>query len=94
MAAALLGCSGTDRPDTDSAALLACRDFYAVANEYETFTPDEFRSRLQDIDRNAKVSDETGIASSSRAMLVAATAGDDGDLIDAINAMNDACHAI
>lgn len=94
-AVAVCGCGGgTDRPDSDAGALLACRSFFQVAEDYDTFTGDEFRDRLRGIDNDAKVSEEPGVATSARAMIVAATGGTEPELVAAINAMNDACHQL
>ncbi len=85
---ALAACS---QQGADSGATLACRTFRQVAADYETLTANELRDRLRDVDGNAQISEETGIATSARAMLVAATSGTEQELVAAVTSMNSAC---
>ena len=88
VAFALMGCSGGE---ADAGATLACRSFRETAADYPTLTSSELRDRLADIDDDAKLSDEPGIAPAARAMIVAATSGTEDELVDAVNQMGEAC---
>lgn len=91
---ALGACGGS--AEADSGALLACSDFRSAARDSNDglLTDEELRGKLKDIESNASVSEEPGVASSARAMLAAATAGDVDGLAVAVERMADACDGI
>ncbi len=82
--------------DADGGAVLACRGIRNVASDYRDgqLTFGELRSALQDVEDDASVSEEPGIAASARAMVAAVTARNDQDLGAAISDMDRACTAI
>jgi hypothetical protein len=86
---AVAACGG----DTDGGAELACRDFRAVARDVQAgvVAPSELRPKLQKIWGNAKLSDDARIRSAGQDMLAASTAGDDGELADAVTRFGNAC---
>lgn len=89
VAVALAGCGGGD--EADAGATLACRGFRQVATDYEKLTRSELRDRLSDVDDDAQLSDEPGVATSARALVVALTSGTEAQTVEAINSMGNAC---
>lgn len=59
----------------DGGATLACSQFSGVARDAADglLTDDELRSKIQDVESDASVSDEPGVAESARRMLAAVT---------------------
>lgn len=86
---------GGSDDEPDAGAKLACRHFRNVARDFSdgVLTVPEFRDKLKEVDDDASVSEEPGIASGARRMLAAVTAMDDAELADAVTDFGDACAA-
>jgi hypothetical protein len=87
------GGGNNEHSEADASAQLACRHFRNVAADYSAglLTMTELRGKLQEVNDDASVSQEPGIASSARGMLAAITAGDDAALATQVIAMSRAC---
>lgn len=94
LAFTLAACSAEQGPD--GGAFLACREFNDSGRDYVAgaITFGEMRDKMKGIESNASVSDEVGIASNAREMLVAATAGDQPAFEAAGLRFIDACAAV
>lgn len=92
---ALSACGATEPQPGDPSARLACSDFRATAKDQTDgiLTRAELRSRLQDVNDHARVSEEPGIPGAARDMLAAVTADNDPDLAAAVRSMGEACEA-
>jgi len=94
LALTFTACGADEGPD--SGAFLACRQFNDSGRDYVagviTFT--EMRGKMKGIESNASISEEIGIASNARQMLIAATAGDRPEFEAAGLRFIDACAAV
>lgn len=84
----------------DAGANLACTHFRNVASDAANglLTPEEVRTKLQEVYSDARVSSSPGIADGARRMLAAVTTliqggGSDAEYKAAISAFSDACTA-
>jgi hypothetical protein len=79
----------------DASATLACQHFRNVARDQTDglLTREELRRKLGEVERDARVSEEPGIASAARDMVAAATAGDDAALADAVTRFGSVCES-
>ena len=85
--------SGGDDDEPDGGAQLACRHFRNVANDYSdgVLTLGELREKLKEVEDDARVSEEPGVASAARELLAAATALDAAAMVPAIERLDQAC---
>jgi hypothetical protein len=88
----LVACGGSSEKG-DAGAQLACPHFRSVMRDFTAhiLTLDEFRGKLKEVNDNAKLSSEPGIAPNSQAMLAAVTQVDDPALSAAVSRFGDAC---
>jgi hypothetical protein len=79
----------------DASATLACGHFRNVARDQTDglLTRSELRGKLAEVERDARFSEEPGIARAARDMVAAATAGDDAALAEAVTRFGSACES-
>jgi len=89
----LVASCGGNEDEPDGGARLACMHFRNVAADYSdgVLTIDELRDKLAEVEDDASVSEEPGIASAARAMLAAITQGDMDGLAEQIPQFDAAC---
>lgn len=90
----LAACGGTDS-GPDAGAQLACTHFSNVAQDAAdgVLTNEELRSKIKEVEDDASVSDEPGVADAARRMLAAVTAVDPEAYGDAVTDFVAACNA-
>lgn len=91
---ACAGGGGDEDRYGDASARFACSHYRNIANEASTLTDAELRGKLQEVDRDAKVSETPGIASQSRTMLEAITAGNRSMFAGASSAFAATCEKV
>lgn len=94
----LTGCSSgnTGSPKADAGAQVACQNFRSTISDASSgiLTPDQERSRLQDVYNYAKASSNDGIASGAQALLAAIATGDGSTFSDAADTFLNSCVAL
>lgn len=93
----LASCSGGagNTGGADSGAQLACSHFRNVATDYNAgvLTASELRDKLKQVDDDAQISGEPGVATAARQLLAASTAGNENEMARQVTALNAACTA-
>lgn len=87
----LVACGESD--EGDASANLACRHFRNIAADVRDnqLTDAELREKLQEVEEDARVSEEPGIPQAGRNLVAAITTNDPEALLEAVSDMDAAC---
>lgn len=79
--------------DKDAAATLACQHFSNVLGDVRdgVLTDSEFRAKMQEVNDDAKVSEDAQVRNSARDLLAAVTSGTTDEVTASTNSLAETC---